>query len=86
MLTQLSTRDLLTTAEAGAILRMSSVSIRDLIAEGRLRAVRVRPKGRLLLDRADVEQALREARPEVGDASGDGVGTAQAAGAGAGGS
>ena len=45
------------THEVAAMLRMSSAAVRDLVAEGRLKAVRVRPRGRLLFDPADVEQA-----------------------------
>ena len=50
---------LLTTDEVGELLHMSAESVRDLVAEGRLCAVRVRPKGRLLFDEADVRSALR---------------------------
>ncbi|HEX5269980.1 MAG TPA: helix-turn-helix domain-containing protein [Gemmataceae bacterium] len=54
----------LLTREVAELLRMSEDGVRELVAEGRLKARRVRPKGQLLFDPADVEQALREARPE----------------------
>ena len=73
MATQLpASRSLLMTHEVAARLRMSSAAVRDLVAEGRLKAVRVRPRGRLLFDPADVEQALRQARPPAATAQGPG--------------
>jgi excisionase family DNA binding protein len=49
-------------SEAAEILRKSDKDVRALIAEGRLRAVRARPKGRLLISPRDLEEALGEAR------------------------
>lgn len=40
------------------MLRTSEDNLRALVREGRLRAVRVRPRGRLLFDPADVRSAL----------------------------
>jgi excisionase family DNA binding protein len=52
----------LTTAEVAGLLRRSAADVRALVAEGRLRAVRLRPRGALLFDADEVRRALREAR------------------------
>jgi excisionase family DNA binding protein len=44
--------------EVAELLRASPETVRELVAEGRLRASRVRPRG-LLFDLADVEAALQ---------------------------
>jgi excisionase family DNA binding protein len=48
-----------TVSEASKLLRCSSDTIRSLVAEGRLEAVRIRPRGRLLITRASLNAALR---------------------------
>jgi excisionase family DNA binding protein len=52
----------LKTGEAAAALRTSADTIRRWVKQGKVAARRVTPKGPLLIDRADLEQALREAR------------------------
>jgi excisionase family DNA binding protein len=51
----------LLTEEVAEMLRMSPDSVRELVAEGRLKASRCRPRGRLLFNLADVEAALKTA-------------------------
>jgi excisionase family DNA binding protein len=53
----------MTTADIAELLRCSTDHVRRLVHDGRLPAKRVRPTGRLLFDPADVERALRDARP-----------------------
>ena len=53
----------LKTLEVAKLLRMSPEGVRALVAEGHLKARRVKPTGHLLFDLQDVQQALREARP-----------------------
>jgi excisionase family DNA binding protein len=48
----------LLTHEAADLLRCTAETVRDWIHEGRLRATRARPRGRLLIDRGDVERIL----------------------------
>jgi excisionase family DNA binding protein len=55
----------LLTREVAAALRMSENGVRDLVAAGRLKAHRVRPKGRLLFLPEDVERALKAAGPDI---------------------
>lgn len=66
---------LLTTDEAAAALRCSAETVRELIAEGRLRAVRVRPRGRLLVDADSLTAAMRQAsgRPGIVGVAGSGI-------------
>jgi excisionase family DNA binding protein len=54
----------LRTAEAAAALRTSTDTVRRWIREGRVPARRVSPKGPLLINPADLEQALRAAGPQ----------------------
>jgi excisionase family DNA binding protein len=54
----------LTTREVAELLRRSAADVRALVAEGRLRAVRLRPRGALLFEADEVRRALREARPQ----------------------
>lgn len=62
MIMQLATScGLLTVPEAAQALRVSPDTVRALVREGRLKAVRVRPRGRLLFDPADVRAALQQA-------------------------
>jgi excisionase family DNA binding protein len=56
---------LLFTEEVADMLRVTPDTVRDLVAEGVLRAVRLRTRGRLMFDLADVRNALREARGGV---------------------
>jgi excisionase family DNA binding protein len=51
--------DYVTVAEAAKVLRCSEDTIRALVYEGRLEAMRVRPKGRLLVTRTSLSEALR---------------------------
>jgi excisionase family DNA binding protein len=47
--------------EVAGMLRVSEETVRDLVTEGRLKATRLRPRGRLMFALADVEQALQQA-------------------------
>jgi excisionase family DNA binding protein len=49
--------------EVAAMLRLTPDTVRELVAEGRLPAVRLRNKGRLMFRLEDVQGALRQAGP-----------------------
>jgi excisionase family DNA binding protein len=53
---------LMLTEEVAELLRVAPDSVREWVAEGRIKAVRLRPRGRLLFDPAEVQAALRQAR------------------------
>jgi excisionase family DNA binding protein len=52
----------LTAPEVASQLRCSLDTIYSLVQDGRLKALRLRDRGRLLFHPADVEAALRQAR------------------------
>ncbi len=56
---------LLTTDEVAELLRMSDWSVRDLVRQGKLPVVRLRPRGKLLFSRESVERVLRESETAV---------------------
>ena len=67
---------LLLCEEVAALLRVSPDTVRDMVREGRLRAARVRPRGRLLFEYDDVMTALKTvAGPCRIEAAGGGITT-----------
>jgi excisionase family DNA binding protein len=62
MIADARTRELLTVAEAAAVLRQSVPTVRRRIARGQLPALRVGPSGPLRVDRVDLEAFLLPAR------------------------
>jgi excisionase family DNA binding protein len=56
---------LLLVHEVAELLRVSPSTVYDLVHEGRLKARRVRERGKLLFDPGDVRDALRAAGPAL---------------------
>jgi excisionase family DNA binding protein len=63
---------LLTTSEAAQMLRCTERNIRSMIAEGLIKATRVRARGQLLIDKDDLLSALRQAEQGRIEAAGPG--------------
>lgn len=57
-MTTTSTVRLLTASEAARILRCSPLRVRELVAEGRLRSVRLTPQGRHRIPAEEVERLI----------------------------
>jgi excisionase family DNA binding protein len=53
---------LLLTTEVAEMLRVSPDTVREMVAEGRIVARRIRPRGQLLIPESAVQEALQTAR------------------------